>query len=317
MRRSRVHFGLQFNEPRPMGDDDAIRAAVRAMMDTGAQFAKALWLQRAQDLGIRRTGEYMRGIQDAEIRKVSETVSDNLLVVVFDIVNTSPHAAVVEDGHPAFSLPQAIDWSRTDGSIKRGPNGPYLHIAFRHAANQSADQREASGMTVGTLKTMMPADIYRQAKVLRAQVAQRAGPLYRGEGEQRQFVAADRYTKPPNRGRLSIDNNANIIGGAGGNYESRRSERMVAGRTDKGKKLTNPEWQTPKYEGLFKSGGSGHTSYMTVRTLTPRSAGWNTPAQPGHGIARQVAGALSNGPGADRFRELLTSAAVAAIQGAT
>ena len=48
------------------------------------------------------------------------------MTVVYEIINTAPHAALIEHGHAAFSLPRAIDWSKTTGSIKlredvRGP----------------------------------------------------------------------------------------------------------------------------------------------------------------------------------------------------
>lgn len=63
----------------------------------------------------------------------------------------------------------------------------------------------------------------------------------------------------------------------------------------------------------MKSGPKGHSSFITIRTITPNSPGWNIPAQTGHGVARQVAAALNGGIGHDRFQELLMKAMVEAL----
>ena len=324
-----VKFSARLDAPLPAIDLATARRMLRAQMDTAATFAKALWYQRAQDLHIRHTGEYLRGIQAAVITVVRETETDEAITVHFEIRNEAPHASIVEVGHPAFHLPSAINWSGPN--VKRGKSGPYLHIPFKHAAYQTPEQREKSGMTIGTLKTMLPQDVYQRAKRLRYTLPKRVGPIYRHadgtllHGEQwkeaaranplqHQFVAADRYQ----RGGSLKDNTAGprIVGHPGGALvDVWRGERTVQGRSAQGQRLTNPAWKTSRFQGLIKSGPKGHASYLTIRTITPRSPGWNIPAQMGHGVARQVQRAPTNGVGSDRLRELLTAAAVAAVRG--
>lgn len=289
--------------PRPTADGN-VPAALKVAVRNAVLFARALWLQRAQDYGVRRTGQYLSGIQNATIRTVTEQESADGLELCYEIVNTAPHAHLVEDGHRAFNLPSAIRWNSGSGRIKRGKRGPYLHIPFQHAAYQSAEKREQSGMTVGTLKTMLPEDIYRRARSLKPTVAHRTGPIYKlaDGGTRSQFVAADRYDKG---GRLVDKTPGPRFVGGTETVDVWRSERTVQGRDKRGRRLTNPAWATSRFQGLMKSGPKGHSQYLTIRTITPNSRGWNIPAQQGLGIARQVAGALNGGVGHERFREML------------
>lgn len=311
---------VQLPEIRPDHAADAIRSTARA----AAEFARALWIQRAQDLRVRHSGAYLRGIQEARVRVVSEHATEDQVEIVLELVNEAPHAGIVEEGHGAFRLPDKINWNGPN--VKRGPNGPYLHIPFRHRAFQNAEQREQSGMTIGSLRQMMPEDIYRQALRLHFTTRQNVGPIFRhggnllhgpqwrgaqaGNPQQIQFVAADRYTRGK-RSRLSHPTTGPMIsvGPDGTAVEVRRGERTGLGG------LTNPAWQNSRFHGMFKSGSKGHAEYMTIRTITPRSAGWSIPAQDGHHIARQVERALGSGPGGDRFRALLTEAAARAAVG--
>jgi hypothetical protein len=301
----------------PDVDLPRLEAALRAVLDTAAQFAKALWYQRAQDLGIRDSGAYLAGIQDAQIRVVEETGSSGEMEVVFEITNTAPHAAIVEDGHPAFHLPDKINWNAGDGRIKRTAEGtPYLHIPFRHAAFADGSSRVSSGLTVSTLRRMMPAEVYAAAKRL-SYTTQTSGPRFRaGAGGGQQFVAAGSYTRSGDRARYEDPTPGPRLVAGAETAERWRSSRTVQGRSAEGARLTNPAWATARYQGLFKAGTKGHASYMTVRTLTPQSAGWSIPAQLGHGVARQVAYMLnSGGPAGQRFQDLLVQTARNALQG--
>lgn len=300
--RGRLRFTGELRELPTRSAD--VSQAVMGAMRKAVLFAQALWWQRAQDLGIRRTGAYLQGVQGATIRTVQEDVSDTAISTVYDIVNTAPHAKIVEDGHVAFSLAKAIDWSSRNGRVKMGKNGPYLHIAFAHAAFQSPSERARSGMTMGTLKTMMPPDVSASASKLRQTIPLRQGPIRSTASGTSQFVAADRYT-PGSRLKDTASGPRFVAGGVGGTVDVWRSERAVAGRDVGGKRLTNPAWKRSRYQGLMRSGPKGHSTFMTVRTLTPRSVGWNIPAQAGYGVARQVASALNGGVGHDRFRALL------------
>jgi hypothetical protein len=283
-------------------------------MTAGVDFARALWIRRAQDLRVRDSGAYLRGIEQATVSLVEETETDDLIRVVYELRNSAPHAQIVEDGHGAFHLPSRINWSGP--RVKRSRDGtPYIHVPFEHAAFQSPSQRRDSGMTIATLKRMLPEDVYRKAVKLVATMPKREGPiyrqLYRGPAG-RQFVAADRYT----RGGHLHDKTPGprfTVGPDGVAVETWRGERTVQGRDRNGRRLTNPAWQTSRFDRLFKSGPKGHSKYLTIRTITPNSRGWNIPAQTGLGIARQVQGALSSGVGSGRFRELLRRAALAAL----
>jgi hypothetical protein len=250
-----------------------IRAGVKAATRTAALFAQALWRQRAQDLGVRRTGAYLAGIQNAAIDTTHEHDSATATSIGFEIVNLAPHAGIIENGHPAFSLAQAIHW---DGpKVKRGKKGPYLMIAFRHNAYQAPEQLDRSGATYGTRRAMLPSDIYDRAKAL--------GPKQRLHHE---------MAGPA------------VLGGPEA-IDAWRGARAVQGRTKQGNKLSNPAWKGSKYHGLMRKCAKGHSQYLTIRVITPQSAGWNIPARMGLHIARQVAGALNGGIGHDRFRSLL------------
>ena len=262
----------------------AVEAALKRATFKAAQFAKGLWIRRAQQLDIRQTGAYIRGIQEGRLDQVHAGSSGDIYDVHIDVVNTAPHASVVEDGHSAFHLPSRIDWSGPN--VKRGPNGPYLNIPFTHRAYQSQGQRERSGMTSASIKQMMPRHIHQAAKQL---------PYHRpGQAGNR---------------RLSRTTSPSIVMGshADRSFVEHRSERFV-GRSKSGAKLTNPAWKGSKFDGLMKTGRRKQTRYMTIRTITPRSQGWNIPAMHGRGVARQVAYSLTHGSGRRMVGEIIERA---------
>lgn len=308
----RIRISMSWTDP-PALDPNALQHALREAMGAGSRFVRALWLRRAQDLNIRHSGAYLRGIEDGEVRVVSERTDDDRVTLEWELVNRAPHAGIVEHGHPAFHLPSRINWSGP--RVKRGKNGPYLHIPFEHSAYQTPAQREASGMTMGTLRRMLPAETSAAAQRLARIIPQRVGPIVRSTPDGRQqFLAADRYSVQGSRSQATRLRDRTpgprvMVGPDGAAFEAWRGERTVAGRDASGARLTNPAWRGPKLDGLFKSGPKGHTKYLTIRTITPRSAGWNIPAQVGHGVARQVQGAVTTGPGSERFRQLLVEAA--------
>jgi hypothetical protein len=308
--RTRIEFGML---PTGMPIEDAepnleaVRQRLHAQMRIAAQFVKGLWVRRAMDLHISRSGAYVRGIaEQGEIRVVAESSGATHIEVTYEIVNTAPHARIVEDGHPAFSLPQAINWGSTKGRIKHGAKGPYLHIPFRHAAYQTPAQRASKGTTRGALRSMMPEHIYKTAKQLSHTMKRKEGPIHK-EGR---FVQADRYQWG---GRMRHQTSPKIQlghgrGQANEGFEAHRGERQV-GRDRSGKPLVNPAWKSSKFKGMFRTGPPGHTRYMTIRTITPRSRGWNIPAQVGYGVARQVAANVRSGAASRRLRSLLENAA--------
>lgn len=280
MSRTNGSVTVTQNAPQiPVPDLEALRARLRGVIRMSADFAKAVWHQRAQDLAIRRSGAYLQGIQDAVIRPLSEVSNGSEVSAVFEVVNTCPHARVIEDGHPAYSLAAAIDWSSRNGKIQRTAAGvPYLRIPFGHSAYATPEQRAEQGLTLATMKRMMPADVYAAAKQLqpgKSLPATATGPRFTGGAE---------------------------------TTETWRSARTLVGRSASGQKLSNPAWQSGRHDRLFKAGSVGHTRYLTIRVITPHSRGFNIPAQPGYGVARQVARVLNGGVGSQRFRDLLTKA---------
>lgn len=272
----------------------------RATM-AAAETIKGIWIARAIKLDIRRTGAYIAGIQKGEIRQVKKDIGDRVATITVEIVNTAPNAQLVEEGHAAFHLPSHIRWGNNEGRIKRTKDGkPFLHIPFRHRAHASAAKAETGGYTRATMAAMMPSHIHRQAKALHQTTKQNVGPIRGpavGSRTGTQFVQADRYHWG---GRLDRSHTRPAAPSAvppQGGLEH-RGERHI-GRDSKGKPMTNPAWKSSKYHGMFKStegpGGSKHPAYMTIRTITPDSPGWNIPAQAGKHIARQVAHVVSQG----------------------
>lgn len=291
------------------------RAALEA-----ANYAKIAWQLTANALGAHDRGGYIGGIEAATITVESEReASDQDGCAYYEVVvllrNTAPHAAVVEDGHSAFHLPSRINWSRTDGRIKRGPGGPHLHIPFTHTAPTSP----GGGATKHAARRQLPPEVYGEAKKLRRRLRTNQGPIRSSTG---QFMAADRYKWGPGSGKAKRMERGHVstglrVSSSGVAVEERRSARQV-GRTPGrradggGKPRVNPEWGSSRYEGLFKSGPPRHTQYMTVRTITPNSAGWHIPARAGLGIVRAVASELAHD---DVMKEIVHDAILGGLTG--
>lgn len=141
------------------------------------------------------------------------------------------------------------------------------------------------------------------------------------------FQQADRYNWPKGaRGRLDRSHTRpSIIGGDaragiqpggsgwGGAVEEHRGARLV-GKDSSGNPMINPAWKSSKFHGLFKSGGKGHSQYMTIRTITPNSEGWHIPAQMGRFVAARVAAEANVNPA---LRDLVVEPIIAALRGGT
>lgn len=305
-RLPKLDIGLSVDLTNPdVFDDEGIEERVRAMLlpagQAVAEYVRHLWVRVAQQQGAHDTGAYIAGIRDNAIVTVEPAGEDEsgLAEVVITITNTARHASIVEDGHAAFHLPTRINWSGP--RVKQGKNGPYMHIPFRHSAFATPDQLDEKGYTVGARRRMMPADVYALAKRLHYTTRRNIGPIHTSSG---QFVAADRYQWGNRLARGHV--RTGFIAGEHGLYEERRGPRQI-GRT-----AMNPEWKTSRFEGMFKSGAKGHASYMTIRTITPHSSGWNIPAQVGKGIARTVQASLS---GDSNVQTLFDEALLRVIEG--
>lgn len=278
-----------------------------------AELVRSAWADLAKQEQVHRSGAYIDGIRtNGRVTIVSASVDPeaSLAEVVVDITNTAKHAHVVEVGHAAYSLPAKINWASTTGSIKRTKDGkPYLHIPFRHFAYASPGERAKAGHQRSTVAAMMPEVIYRQAKALARTLPQRVGPVYDAAGR---FQQRDRYVvQRTSMGQLArLRHTAGIgttaalsqrAGDAGLDVDVRRAARQVAPG------LSNPAWQTSKFHGLFKSGPAGHTTYHTIRTITPWSEGFRIPAVPGKYIVARLAKSITTGALKDILIDVITS----------
>lgn len=275
----------------PLPDVAAVRAQIARQAATAIEFVRGVWVQYAQAVGPYRTGAYLRGIQDNARVTVSVRETEWEVSVEAEIVNTAPHARIVEDGHRAFRMPDQIDWSGPN--VRQGPNGPYLRIPFRHRAFANEEQAEAQGLTAATRRAMMPQSIYARAQALAAAGTDRPGRLR---------VDAELGLQP-----------GHMMATPHGHAEAWRGARAVAGRID-GQRVENPAWKSSKFEGMFrKATQGGGSQYLTIRTITPRSQGWAIPAQVGHGIARAVTAEMRNGEGGRRLVAILHAGAFSVL----
>jgi len=269
------------------------RGALRA-----AQYIQGTWISAAHAMQISDRGGYINGIQ-AEGRLEVEQVamSGSVWSVVFSVTNTAKHASIVEDGHPAFHLPSVVNWGKATGRIKKSADGVrYMHVPFRHYAFKEPGARRDGGQTRTALRNMMPRDIYLTAKrQLSHHKRLGVGPVYRTmPSGKRQYVQADRYVRPKTPHRRALDRShvrtGIALGGGQGAHNMSVDERRTARLVGKNKHgpMVNPAWSASKFHGMFKTGTRRHTTYMTIRTMTENSQGWNIPARQGKYVARRV-----------------------------
>lgn len=302
-----VIFDVDFSEVEPA--DMAIGSALRAAALAAAHYVRVAWIQTAVEVGFEAGGSYVRGIESAGRVEIEEerTIGDGDDIRAFEITvaitNTAKNAAIVEDGHAAFHLPSKIDWAASGGSIKRGTHGPYLHIPFRHGAFKAQGGRDDAGSTLGARKGMMPKEIYAQARQLQRREATRQGPIHGRDGS---FLAADRYRWTGlARKQRRLRHQARV-------GELHASSTGSVSEPRRGPRGGNPAWQGSKFGGMMKTGPAGHSSFLTIRTITPNSPGWNIPAQPGYGIAKRLAADLQHD---QELRDVLMHALTSTLTG--
>lgn len=289
-------------------DEGALYDALQRGAMRAAQLVRGTWVTVAKGMGIDRTGDYIDGIKDrARVEVLEEARGANLggYRIVIGITNTSKHAMLVEEGHAAFSLPDAIQWGKGSPRMKRvmkGPNRgmPYLTIPFRHYAYASPSKREEGGYKPHVVAQMLPSSIHKLAQSLERTLPEGAGPQYKGK----QFLAADRYRgEHGDRWGGVLVHDAPVgstmqLAARGADAkrhaEVRRDERVVG--VDKlGNTLTNPAWKTSKFQGLSRMNASGHTQYMTFRIITPKSKGWRIPAMQGKFVMARIVHSMNGG----------------------
>ncbi len=297
----------------PQVDEAQFLRLLRASALRGAETIRSLWETRARELQIRRSGAYVHGISGgARIGIVEESESEDRYEIVVEITNTAAHASIVEDGHAAFHLPSKINWASADGSIKRTRAGePYLVIPFRHFAfvpeseRKDADGGGGSGSTRHALKNMMPREVYAEAVKMERSFGptggaiseERSAPAGGVHQSGRHVPEGGAYQQHKAAGRYKWAKDARDSGGGPGKLSRpaayHRPGQIIGGKREawietSGPKGDNPSWGGSKFEGMRRMGPKGHTQYMTFRVITPKSEGWNIPAQAGHHIAAQV-----------------------------
>lgn len=197
------------------------------------------------------------------------------------VANTAPHAQVLEEGHPGFHLPSAIDWGAAEGRgtahrTRRGPR--MLRIPFRHGTPGS----ETGGVGQGRARTMMPTEVYRDALA-----------AIRGDRERRAALSA--------AGPLLSRPYAAMTG---------RGLPDLAIRARQQEGHPGYTWRSPLYGGLTyrqqanPETGATSGTWTTFRTLTEDSVGWYIPPFPGAHIAARTADLVR-----DEVRDLIGAAA--------
>jgi hypothetical protein len=208
-----------------------------------ALLLQAAWVEAAQSGRFFRPGfgSYARGILSPESLEYPED-GDPLAALV---TNIAAHARIIEEGAPAFSLPQAIRWAASPAAKINARGRRYISIPFRHAV-----PRTGGGITGNVQRQMMPQHVYTVAKRL---------------------LPGQRLTAGPSKGKAV--HVRDLIP-----YVPRYAANVRPGYE-----------HASVHEGLRKQGAKGHTAYMTWRTITEDSEGWNIPAKTGTHIAAIVA----------------------------
>lgn len=98
-------------------------------------------------------------------------------------------------------------------------------------------------------------------------------------------------------------------------YQGYRGPTTVLGAGPRGGRRVNPAWGSSKYEGMFRtehqgSKGVRSSEYMTIRTITPDSRGWNIPAMHGKHIVDRVGTVMAQD---EQSATLIATAVAAAI----
>jgi hypothetical protein len=260
-------------------DQEMVARALRRASLEAAEMVRGVWVATAKGLGLDSDGDYIRGIEvsgQIEIDEIDVRPGAEVIEFLVTVTNTSKIANLVEEGHEAYSLVEKIRWGATP-RMKRNKKGEwYLTIPFQHGAYRSEAAIERGGITNRARRTMMPQEVYAEARKLKPSRALNAGLQYTESG---QYVAADRYKWG---GRLATPRGkaaSAVLPIAAKAAEMDR--KQAAGAT--------LYQAASRYGGMVKmSGGKGHTSYLTFRVITQKSRGWRIPARAGLYIARRL-----------------------------
>lgn len=234
------------------GDYPNIEAALAGPV---VDIIRQQWIFLAQPHAA--TGDYVRSLQNADAAEYPYA-GDTLAA---SVVNTSPHANIVENGHQGFHLPERIrSWPHRN-KMGRG----YMVIPFRHFAPGTTSS------TGRAVRGAMPQEIYERAKQLGTEKLRGLGNLYKQSKSYDYMMGANRAAGarvPPGLSRA----------------------RSLAMQIDRQPGYT---WKASKYEGMQREAQiTPHANqgvYSTFRVITQDSPGWYIPAQPGLHLAQQTA----------------------------
>lgn len=139
---------------------DAIRAA--------AELVRWAWVQLAEgsSMSPAQQARYVEGLTDA--RSIIHPVGGDPLTAT--IVNVSPLANSIDEGHGAYHLPSRIHWASTLGAMKNKFGRYYMFIPFTHGAYRGRK---------GPMRTQaraMPPAVYRRARLLKPGQYLTSGP---------------------------------------------------------------------------------------------------------------------------------------------
>jgi len=238
---------------------------------------KDKWIAIAEEHS--RSGDYVKMLVNDGSVQYPYAGNDYAVAVV----NLSQHASILESGHAGFHLPSR--WTKW----KVGKKGNrYAHVAFRHMTPFAGDGRNHPGGTT-TLRARreMPRHIYARAVKLRS-------------GQR--LTGVDGL---PDRSR-TFDPFKNQWRQQSKSYEYYR--QLYGDLPEELSGVQGYTWKASKYEGLSRHTdvtpeGGRHTTYSTVRTITPDSDGWYIPPKPGYRIAERAMEAA-----APKIRKILEEA---------
>lgn len=244
----------------PPGDFPAIEAALAGPV---IDIIRQQWIFLAQPHSA--TGAYIQALQSADAAQYpynGDTLSAS-------VVNTSPYAKILEDGHQGFHMPERVrNWPHHN-KAGRG----YMIVNFRHFApgSKSSTGRALSGA--------MPAEIYARAKQLGTQQLRGLGDLYKQSKSYNYMIGANRAA------------GARVPTGL------LRARAVAMQQTGHG----GYTWKSSKFEGLRRDAQvTPHANqgvYSTFRVMSQDSPGWYIPGKQGLHLAAETA---------ERVRPLIT-----------
>ena len=275
--------------PDPEGmslDQEAMVRALRRASLEAAEIVRGTWIATAKGLGLDSDGDYIRGIEaegQIEVDEIDIRPGAEVIEFLVTVRNTAKIASIVEEGHAAFSLVDSIRWGATP-RMKRSKKGVwYLTIPFQHSAYRSEAAIARGGITNRARRTMMPQEVYAEARKLKPSRGLNAGLQHDSRG---QYVAADRYKWGSRLGTPRGKAASAVVPIAESPAEM--TKKMTAG--------ARLYTAAGRFGGMVKmSGGKGHTSYLTFRVITQNSRGWRIPARAGLYIARRLLERVESG----------------------